>query len=262
MKTVNVKTKRMPWWLVGGVLLFPLIFAWLTLDGYSKRARVIAFGWLIVGAVYVLAFDKDSTPSLSSETRVSGVHAARRASDEKSLSDSPATAASDSALPTKVDVVTERERASEIVRLVQGRLAQNREKLKSFYANEAVVERASSDLLDLAAIIASRGASSFKEDQQITASAKKLADDLTKQRRELLASSLENSMMKSGLNLTVKTEGSARDRLRFTYPLMTKLVVYKLQNERGFADTARGFGFKKIIYTDGHDEGDTWTVDL
>ena len=59
----NFENKKVSIPLAIGIFLIPLIFAWFTLrKGYSKTARMISFGWLILGFV---AFALMPTPPAS-----------------------------------------------------------------------------------------------------------------------------------------------------------------------------------------------------
>ena len=59
----NFENKKVSIPLAIGIFLIPLIFAWFTLrKGYSKTARMISFGWLILGFV---AFALMPTPPKS-----------------------------------------------------------------------------------------------------------------------------------------------------------------------------------------------------
>lgn len=52
----NLERKKLPVWLIIGIFLIPLIFAWFTLkQGYSKTVRIISFSWMVLGiAVFAL----------------------------------------------------------------------------------------------------------------------------------------------------------------------------------------------------------------
>ena len=48
----NLERKKLPVWLIIGIILIPIIFAWFTLkQGYSKTARIISFAWMVFGIV-------------------------------------------------------------------------------------------------------------------------------------------------------------------------------------------------------------------
>lgn len=45
----NLENKKLPVWLIIGIILVPLIFAWFTLKkGYSKTTKILSFGWLLL----------------------------------------------------------------------------------------------------------------------------------------------------------------------------------------------------------------------
>lgn len=50
----NLENKKLPVWLIIGIVLVPLIFAWFTLrQGYSKKVRTVSFAWLVVSLLFV-----------------------------------------------------------------------------------------------------------------------------------------------------------------------------------------------------------------
>lgn len=70
----NFENKKVSIPLAIGIFLIPLIFAWFTLrKGYSKTARMISFGWLILGFV---AFAFLPTPPKSGADNMAQEHAA------------------------------------------------------------------------------------------------------------------------------------------------------------------------------------------
>jgi len=70
----NFENKKVSIPLAIGIFLIPLIFAWFTLrKGYSKTARMISFGWLILGFV---AFALMPTPPKSTADNTTQEHAA------------------------------------------------------------------------------------------------------------------------------------------------------------------------------------------
>ena len=50
----NLENKKLPVWLIIGIVLVPLVFAWFTLrQGYSRKARTVSFAWLVVSLLFV-----------------------------------------------------------------------------------------------------------------------------------------------------------------------------------------------------------------
>lgn len=45
----EITTKKPEWWLVIGIILLPIIFAWFTLrKGFGKKTRIVSFGWMVI----------------------------------------------------------------------------------------------------------------------------------------------------------------------------------------------------------------------
>lgn len=58
--------KKVGIWLGIGIFLAPLIFSWFTLKkGYSKKAKLVSFGWLILIVTLAIADSKNAAPFLS-----------------------------------------------------------------------------------------------------------------------------------------------------------------------------------------------------
>lgn len=58
----NLKNKKLPVWLIIGIVLFPIIFAWFTLKGYSKKAQIISFAWAVVSLLFVALLPTSTVP--------------------------------------------------------------------------------------------------------------------------------------------------------------------------------------------------------
>lgn len=58
----------------------------------------------------------------------------------------------------------------------------------------------------------------------------------------------------------VKVKGKNSDILEIKYVLMSRPLVYKLANDGKVYQTAKEWGFKKIVFSDGYDS--SWTYDL
>ncbi|WP_180644437.1 hypothetical protein [Acinetobacter bereziniae] len=62
----NLENKKLPVLLIIGIILLPLIFAWFTLKkGYSKTAKIVSFGWLLLAIVVFV-----TVPQSAMEKRV------------------------------------------------------------------------------------------------------------------------------------------------------------------------------------------------
>ena len=240
-----------------GILLLPYIFVWPVLrEGYGDFARKVAFGWL---AVYVLALvlhKSDNTKTPAQEVTTAAI----------ASPDAPQESIAPAPLPP-IEIAPEQERANNkaLIDKIQQRLSFNREKLKqNFYANTEAVEHSAEDFITLISIAASRGMSKAKEDQQQAAQAKVLALQVSVVGRQIFASAMEQTFVKTGMDARVSARGNAKDKLVVTYALMSNPLIYKFQNEVDLAAKAKGFGFKRIEYTNGFESelGKSWTVDL
>ncbi len=82
--------------------------------------------------------------------------------------------------------------------------------------------------------------------------------------REAFASSLEEAFIKTGMNAQVKAAGKGKKTLRITYALMSRPLIYRLQNEIKIDTGAKNAGFSKLIFTNGFESllGETWTINL
>jgi hypothetical protein len=143
---------------------------------------------------------------------------------------------------------------------VATRIADSREHLKKYYATPHQVQTAAADLIAAGIIKAKYEDAKTKEGKALQQKASALFSELDTQVRVLYASSLEQVFLKSGMNAEVSVSGTKKDMLRIKYALMSKVLVYKFQNDTQIDSTAKLYGFSKLVYTDGFD--DTWTVDL
>ncbi len=143
---------------------------------------------------------------------------------------------------------------------IEARLNANAEKLKKYYATTDDVNQATADLLKLAAAKGLYSDSANPEEKSLGIKAGALIPRVSQQQRVLYASATEETFMKTGMGINVSAAGAQKDQLRLKYALMSQPLVYKFQNEAKLAESARVFGFKKIVYTDGYNS--TWNVDL
>lgn len=78
--------------------------------------------------------------------------------------------------------------------------------------------------------------------------------------REAFANYAEEHFLKSGHDFHVTVNGPNKTTITFKYVLMSRPMVYKINNETSFMTRLRSEGFRKLIMTDGYNE--TWTVNL
>lgn len=233
-----------------GIFFLPYFFAWLLLrKGYSSTAKIVAFGWMAFLLIFVVT--RPSTPS-----------AANAPAPVAAVADRVAAAAPASA--PEVDPAAERVKNKALMAEIEQRVDSNGLKLKKFYANQAAMDAAATDLVTLNAIAISRGMSKAKEDQQQAKQAVALTTRVAEQSRVMFASMMEENFMKNGVNSNVAATGKGKERLVITYALMSQALVYKFQNEMNLPAKSKFLGFKQIRYTNGFESslGDTWTVDL
>jgi hypothetical protein len=249
----TIPARRMSVGLAAGIFLMPIVFAWMLLrSGYSSLSRVLGFGWLAIILVIVSAEKKPDVVA---------------AGTQLAAASSPvnATATRPAATPVaEVDPAAEREKNKLAMAQARSRFTDNQAKLKKYYATPEQVKAAMDDHLGLMAIALSRGMSKFKEDQKQAGEAQALALQVAAQAREMYASVVEEGFVKNGIDAKVRASGSSKERLTVTYALMSQPLVYKFQNEMKLNEQASGFGFKKLVYTNGFQSslGETWSVDL
>jgi hypothetical protein len=147
---------------------------------------------------------------------------------------------------------------------IEGRLKDNAESLKKYYSTPGQVKQSIADAVSLALIKTSFVSATDAKQKSIYQKAAALSPRIEQQTRELYASSLSQIFVKSGMDVDVSATGREKNQLRIKYALMSKPLVYKLQNEIKIEDQARPIGFKKIIYTNGFESslGETWSEDL
>lgn len=82
-----------------------------------------------------------------------------------------------------------------------------------------------------------------------------IIDQLAKQTARIVtAKQMENKMLSQGFDMTFKVSGKGNTILTIEYILMTRPVVYKIENETDLLETLRQAGFKKVVLTDGYDK--------
>lgn len=161
---------------------------------------------------------------------------------------------------TKPDSALLLANAKSAVSVIEYRFEASNKSLKKYYATADQIKQATMDLAELASIEGTYENSKVKDEWRLSQKAKLLTTEISRQRRALYASKLEQIFVEHGMDVTVRAYGANKDRLSLKYVLMSKPLVYKFENEMKFSEQARMFNFKKIIYTDGYDS--TWTENL
>jgi hypothetical protein len=229
-----------------GVFLLPIVFVWFLLrQGYSRTARVLGFCWFAVCLLVFVVPHPQSSPAATPTATV----------QPQSL---PVTASGSTSSVSRIDA------DSQIIKSAQEHVAANKESLKKYYASADQVKRASEDVFKLTAVKVAYEKGKTPEEKALSKKAAGVLQDVVQQSRELYASSIEESFIKSGMDARVKATGKSKEQLRITYSLMSKPLVYKLQNEVKIDEQAKVFGFTKIVLTNGFESslGQTWTIDL
>jgi uncharacterized protein YyaL (SSP411 family) len=78
--------------------------------------------------------------------------------------------------------------------------------------------------------------------------------------REAFANEAERHFLDQGMDFYITVGGASKTTITFKYVLMSRPLVYKIQQEESFIQRLRQEGFRKLILTDGYD--DTWTINL
>lgn len=99
-----------------------------------------------------------------------------------------------------------------------------------------------------------------KREIEIQKAVKILAEKLMIEQRKDFAKKYELSLLNSGMDTTITTEGKDSTGLKMKWVLMSRPIAYKIINDESAMSNLKNIGFKKIIFTDGHDS--TWSIDL
>ena len=136
-------------------------------------------------------------------------------------------------------------------------LAHARAHLKTYYADTDDAQSAANELAELHGV-EQRHAHGDAKGKALAQQAKALHTQLAVVARQIYASALEHGYVKNGFDWKVRANGT---ELRLTYALMSKPLVYKLQNESQIDVSAKQYGFTRIVYTNGFESalGMTWT---
>jgi len=110
-----------------------------------------------------------------------------------------------------------------------------------------------------------KSAPEFKDATELLNKIKQLRPDVAKREqqdreheRNGAIMKLEDEFLKKGMD--VHFDWPKKDTLRMKYVLMSRPMVYKIQNETDFMANLARLGVKRVIFTDGFNE--TWTFDL
>ena len=124
------------------------------------------------------------------------------------------------------------QRDTRAIAKIEKRIASNADLLKSKYATPEMVDQAANDLL-LLALAKETYCESTKsaQEQELGRKAAALLPRVGRQTRELYASALELIFVKQGMDLSVEARGEQRKVLHVSCAIMSKPVVYQLQNE-------------------------------
>jgi len=230
-----------------GILVLPYIFVWFLLrKGHPVLTRVLGFSWLLL---MVYMFNTDRPATQSSDTPAAPV-----------VSDNSTSPPATHINPPSMSI----EYLAKINE-VEKRLDSNRGDLKKYYASAHQVKQATEDSLLLASVrLAYAGQERSKEELAIRAKAEKLAPKVAEQGRELYASLMEETLVKTGMDAKISATAKDKKTLKIVYALMSQPLIYKFQNEAKIDEKAQQYGFTKIIYTNGFDGelGTVWTIDL
>ena len=165
---------------------------------------------------------------------------------------------------SRKDPVAEAAESKKALDQIETRFKENAARLKKYYATADQLRQGTDDLIHLAVVEGYYANSKSKDEKALSQRSSRLTARVSQQQRELYASTVEEVLVKNGMDARVSATGSDKTQLRLKYALMSQPLVYKFQNEIGIDEQARFFGFKKIIYTNGFDSslGETWTVAL
>lgn len=76
--------------------------------------------------------------------------------------------------------------------------------------------------------------------------------------RKAYARLMEENFLRKGMDATVTAEGPQATTLRVRYILISRPLIFKLQEDGSFVSGVRDAGFTKLIMTDGYDKTWSW----
>jgi hypothetical protein len=237
-----------------GIFFMPYIFAWKLLDrGYGAAARRVGFSWMAICVVLWLAGHNGHQQNPSTQPLVAAAIA---------------PAAPSGAQPTPpaspADPAKDRSDAKGYIAVAQEHVKLGRADLVHHYGTQEQIHIYNADLAKMTAIIVHANLTNDRDDIKQSSQAKALGIQLTELIRDTYASSMEESFVKNGMDIKVRSQGKNKDQLRLSYALMSRPLVYQFQNEAHLPAQAALVGFKKLILTNGFDGemGQTWTINL
>ena len=148
---------------------------------------------------------------------------------------------------------------------IENRLKSNKQSLKKYYRTITQIETAKDDIMILTlAKDFYKTSERSPEEKKLAKKAAALLPQVEQQSREIYASTVEELLVKNGMNITVSASGTAKKQLKLKYALMSQSLVYKFQNEVKIDEQAKIFGFNKLIYTNGFGGSlsETWSISL
>jgi hypothetical protein len=88
----------------------------------------------------------------------------------------------------------------------------------------------------------------------------KTIDDVEINVRKLMATMYENRFLDQGIDMRIKLSGKRKENIRFTYVLIGRPFLHKLEKETTLFNDLRKAGFSKATFGDGYNE--SWSYDL
>lgn len=232
----SIPPKKVSILLILGIIICPLIFVWFLFSkGYSDQARGRGLAYLLIYVLFTFFKDEMSPPK-----------------------NRPVVNAS----PVAVSLIGQDTLA---VEQIEKRINENKVSLKKFYSSADSVNQATTDIIQLTMIKNENSKNpGAVESKALAKRAENLLPQLQQQTRTMYASSIEESFVKNGLDISVKATGRESKQLRMIYALMSKPLVYKFQNDMKIEKQATVMGFSKLVFTNGFESelGQTWTIDL
>ncbi|MDD5405993.1 MAG: zinc ribbon domain-containing protein [Sulfurovaceae bacterium] len=138
---------------------------------------------------------------------------------------------------------------------IEDRLSENNKYMQKYYARDDQLQKANEDYLW---VFATETATDSNLSKSIVKKALALKPKIEQQARKMYASVLEHKMMDARQDISFSAKGKENKTLYVKWVLMGNATAYNFHKE--IAEKARGYGFTKVVYTDGYNE--TWTYDL
>jgi len=178
-------------------------------------------------------------------------------SEQNHLSQVPSTKA-----PSKKNVTIPKPDKSNDAFLVaiENRAKEYNKILKENYPSDEMKKAVFTDLAQAVIAEGNYSKPENKKEKEILSRIKKIIPILDMLQRDMYAMSIENQMLKKGLNVDIKAVGSQKQTLIYKYVLMTRAIAYKIANDGNLLASAKNIGFTKVKFSDGFNE--SWTYDL